>query len=103
MTIHKSRHRVKRPTISDFSGIFRGMDSCARNMILADRGGLPGSIFFSQSVSSTSLEGRWDYLQGLCYSRSGKKRCFPEGPPGRPKSYSWHTNPFPGKFQKNLK
>jgi len=29
-----------------------------------------------------------------------EKGCFQEGAPGRPKSYSWHTNPFPGKFQK---
>jgi len=31
-----------------------------------------------------------------CYSRPGKKS-LPH-PPCRPKSYSWHTNPFPGKF-----
>ena len=31
-----------------------------------------------------------------------KIRMLAGHPPGRPKSYFWHTNPFPGKFQKDF-
>ena len=41
------------------------------------------------------------YPIGTCNWRVGKKDAS-RTPPRRPKSYFRHTDPFPGKFQKDL-